>query len=179
MWKDIKGFENYEVSDIGQVRNKTTGCILKGQDNGRGYLEVGLHSNKKRKHKYIHRLVAEAFIPNPNHKPEVNHMDEDKTNNHVSNLEWVTHRENNNYGTKNERMKNSPGWRKNRTELLQRLRESNSIPIIVIYEDNTYEEYPSASVAARELGLWRQNIVDVLKGRAKTTGGLRFEYAEE
>ena len=114
MWKDIKGFDNYEVSTEGQVRNITTGHILKPRDNGRGYLEVGLHTNKKRTHKYIHRLVAEAFIPNPNNKPEVNHIDEDKTNNSVNNLEWLTHKENNNYGTKNERMKNNSSWRKNR-----------------------------------------------------------------
>ena len=177
MWKDIKGFDNYEVSTEGQVRNITTGHILKPRDNGRGYLEVGLHINKKRTHKYIHRLVAEAFIPNPNNKPEVNHIDEDKTNNSVNNLEWLTHKENNNYGTKNERMKNNSSWRKNRAELLQKLRESNSKPIIVIYRDNTYEEFPSATVAAKELGLWQQHIVDVLKGRAKTTGGLKFEYA--
>lgn len=176
-WKKIKGFENYEVSDEGKVRNITTGFVLKQEDN-RGYLRVVLYINGKKTHKKIHRLVAEAFIPNPDNKPQVNHRDEDKKNNSVRNLEWVTAKENSNYGTRTQRMKNNPEWKKSNAEHLQRLHESNSKPIIVIYRDNTYEKYPSAAMAAQDLGLWRAHIVQVLKGQRKTTGGLRFEYAE-
>jgi len=175
MWKDIKGFENYEVSTEGQVRNKTTGRILKPYDNGRGYLEVSLSVNGKRAAKTVHRLVAKSFIPNPENKPEVNHIDEDKTNNGVKNLEWMTSKENANYGTRTDRMKNNPEWCKS----LQRLIESKSKPIYVLYPEGTDEYYPSATIAARELGLHQGNMSSVLKGRRKTTGGLKFEYAEE
>lgn len=178
-WKTIKGFENYEVSNEGEVRNITTGLVLKPRDNGAGYLYVDLYVNKEAARRYIHRLVAETFIPNTNNKPEVNHIDEDKANNSVSNLGWVTAKENSNYGTKTERMKNNLEWKKSNAENLQRLRESNSKPIIVIYRDSTYEDYPSASIAARELGLNQGNIWRVLNGKYKTTGGLKFEYAEE
>lgn len=161
-WKKIKGFENYEISNEGEVRNIITGLVLKQADNGRGYLEVGLHINKKRKHKYIHRLVAEAFIPNPESKPEVNHIDENKTNNNVSNLEWVTRTENNNYGTHNER-----------------LGISRSKPIYVLYPDGTEEYYSGVRIASRALGIHDSSIVAILKGRYKASSGLKFEYAEQ
>lgn len=176
-WKKIKGFENYEVSNEGEVRNVKNGYILKQEDNG-GYLRVTLYVNGKHTHKKIHRLVAEVFIPNPENKPQVNHIDEDKTNNCVENLEWASAKENSNYGTRTQRMKNNPEWKKSNAKHLQRLHESNSKSIIVIYQDDTYEEWPSAAIAAQDLGLWRAHIVDVLKGQRKTTGGLRFEYAE-
>lgn len=177
-WKKIKGFNNYEVSNEGEVRNIDTGKVLKQEDN-RGYLRVILYVNGKKTHKKIHRLVAEAFIPNPDNKPQVNHIDENKKNNSVGNLEWATAKENSNYGTRTQRIINNTEWKKSNTEHLQRLHESNSKPIILVYRDNTYEEYPSATIAAQDLGLWRPHIVSVLKGRRKTTGGLKFKYAEQ
>jgi len=158
MWKDIKGFDNYEVSTDGQVRNKKTGKVLKPRVNRGGYLSVVLYSNGKAISKYIHRLVAIAFIPNPENKPEVNHIDEDKTNNQVENLNWMTGKENINYGTRTER---------------------TQIPIYALYPDGTDEYFPSAHAAARVLDLYQGSIVNVLIGRAKTYHGLRFEYAEE
>lgn len=88
IWKDIGGFEGlYQVSNLGRVKRVTTGRVLKGMASGKGYLLVGLSKNNIRSVKTIHRLVAQAFIPNPENKPEVNHIDENKTNNMVSNLE--------------------------------------------------------------------------------------------
>lgn len=89
----IKDFPNYEVSSLGRVKNKTQ--ILKtlyNKDNDRPY--ISLYNNGLRKSVYIHRLVAEAFIPNPQGLPEVNHIDRDKRNNCITNLEWVTPKEN-------------------------------------------------------------------------------------
>lgn len=179
MWREIEYFNNYEVSTDGKVRNKKTRRVLKPIDNGQGYLQVDLYVNGKGTSKRINRLVAEAFIPNPEKLPQVNHINEIKADNRVDNLNWMTAKENANHGTRTERMKNNHEWKKKHAEQLQRLCESNSMPIIVIYRDNTYEEYPSAKIAAQELELNKGHICDVLKGRRKTTGDLRFEYAEE
>lgn len=117
IWKTIKEFENYEVSDQGQVRNKKTGRILKGsiktKNSKFGYANIILYNKGKRRITLVHRLVAEAFIPNPNNYPQVNHKDENSLNNKASNLEWCTAKYNMNYGTYPQRtrermIKNNP-----------------------------------------------------------------------
>lgn len=102
IWKTIECYENYEISNLGRVKNKKKNYSLKPL-NLNGYLVVCLCKNGKQKLFRIHRLVAFAFLPNPNNYPFVNHKDEDKTNNHVNNLEWCTAKYNCNYGTRNER----------------------------------------------------------------------------
>ena len=114
IWKDIKGYEGqYQVSNKGNVRSvarkdsigrKISGIILKPGCNNGGYLMVNLCKNGKVKNKLIHRLVLEAFVENPNNLPEVNHKDENPSNNELSNLEWCDARHNNNHGTRNERI---------------------------------------------------------------------------
>jgi hypothetical protein len=95
MWVTVTKFPNYEINIEGQVRSKLTGRILKTFDNGRGYLTLrATTEDGKQRHLRVHRAVAEAFIPNPDSKPVVNHKDGNKKNNHVSNLEWVTFQEN-------------------------------------------------------------------------------------
>ena len=120
-WKDIQGFEGlYQVSNQGRVKTLDRyltasygskqfrkGQIIKGVIMPNGYVAVGLWKNNKSKSQYIHRLVAKAFIANPNSFKEVNHKDEDKTNNCVSNLEWCDHLYNINYGTAKERISKS------------------------------------------------------------------------
>ncbi|BEU14768.1 HNH endonuclease [Bacillus phage CM1] len=98
-WKSLKGIvecgDNYEVSTLGNVRNSTTGKQLSPRINNGGYLQLGLRYQGKRKFYVVHRLVALAFIPNPDNKPEVNHKrGKEKTNNRVDNLEWATTAEN-------------------------------------------------------------------------------------
>lgn len=106
--KDIEGYEGrYMVSDQGQVYNVKRKQFMSLQDDGRGYLFTGLSKNGKRKFYKVHRLVAQAFIPNPDNLPEVNHKDENKHNNCVDNLEWCDVKYNRNYGTRNERIKNT------------------------------------------------------------------------
>lgn len=110
IWLPVKGYEGlYEVSSLGRVRSivndksrKTK--VLSPGDNGIGYLQVGLFKNGKRKHFKVHRLVAQAFLPNWFEEPEVNHRDENKHNNHIDNLEWCEHKYNCNHGTRNERI---------------------------------------------------------------------------
>lgn len=93
---EIKGFENYLIDENGTIINKNTSCIKIGTSNniGKGYLYVDLYKNGKRKRFYIHRLVAETFIPNPENKPYINHIDGNPKNNNVGNLEWCTPLEN-------------------------------------------------------------------------------------
>lgn len=100
-WKPIDKFEDYEVSDTGLVRSLKNGRkrILSPGKNQWGYLHVNLCRNGKAKHMYVHRLVADAFIPNPLGLPTVNHKDENKLNNNAENLEWLTMGDNNRYGT--------------------------------------------------------------------------------
>jgi len=92
-WKSIENYPNYEISNCGLVMN-SRGNIMKPGDNGHGYQFVCLYKNGKSKKCKIHRLVALAFIPNPENKREVDHKDRCKTNNHVSNLRWATSSEN-------------------------------------------------------------------------------------
>ena len=104
IFKDIKGYRGfYKISNKGRVRS--TGGILTPTDNGKGYLIIGLCKNGKRKNFYIHRLVAEAFIDNPEKKPVVNHKDYNTRNNDVNNLEWVTQKDNINHSIVNMRHK--------------------------------------------------------------------------
>lgn len=100
-WKDIFGYDGmYQVSDLGRVRSIYSGewRVLKGGKNSKGYLSVGLCKDSKQKSILVHRLVANAFIPNSDEtKTIINHKDEDKTNNRVDNLEWCTVSYNNTY----------------------------------------------------------------------------------
>lgn len=163
VWKDIKGYEGlYQVSSFGRVKSSYTKRILKGGKNKAGYLLVGLYKQGVLSRKSIHRLVAEAFIPNPDNKPEVNHIDENKTNNVVSNLEWMTAKENINNGTRNERSN-----------------ITRSIPIIAIsIKTGESTKFNSSKECARQLGLKSSNISAVLKGKQKQTKGYIFKYKE-
>lgn len=107
-WKDIKGYEGlYQVSDLGRIKSliRKNERILKPYSNPETkYLSVNLHKNKRSKTYTIHRLVAEAFIPNPENLPQVGHKDENNTNNHATNLEWVTPKQNSNMPLHKERI---------------------------------------------------------------------------
>ena len=110
IFKDISGYEGlYQVSNLGNVKSlnylrKGKEQLLKPNSNKIGYLYVVLCTNCQPKKKYVHKLVAEAFIQNPYGCSFVNHKDEDKTNNCVTNLEWCTFQYNCNYGTRNQRI---------------------------------------------------------------------------
>lgn len=162
--KDIKGYEGlYQVSNLGRVKRVKTDRILKGgKNNTGGYLRVDLSKNNTVSPQRVHRLVAEAFILNPENKPQVNHIDEDKTNNKVSNLEWMTAKENSNHGTRTDRMA-----------------KTRSIPIIATnLKTDESQEFYGVSECARQLGLHQQNITQVLQDKRRQTGGYTFEYAK-
>ena len=106
IWKPIEGYEGlYEISSYGRVKSLRRNIILIPKKELTGYLRCNLYLNKNMKTVSIHRLVAQAFIPNPDNLPQVNHKDEDKSNNRVDNLEWCTVKYNNDYGTRKEKVK--------------------------------------------------------------------------
>lgn len=96
---------------MGEVRNNRTGKLMKPSKNEKGYLRIGLTTNGKQKCMRVHRLVAQAFIPNPENKPEVNHIDFDKENNCVNNLEWVTGKENTKHSLGNRKRSNEKNYK--------------------------------------------------------------------
>ena len=159
IWKDIEGYEGlYQVSKLGEVYSFKSNKYLKKLTNKGGYLRVQLCKHGKVTNQSIHRLVAEAFIPNPDNKPQVNHIDENKGNNTVSNLEWVTAKENCNHGTRSKRL----------------YKPIRAIDIA----NGEYNHYVSVNECAEKLNLKYQNISAVLNGRQKTAGGFIFEYAK-
>ncbi len=118
VWKDIAGYEGlYQVSNFGRVRSLER--VVQHMHSGKLTLPSKLKEPKggKRKQISIHRLVAETFIPNPDGLPCVNHKDENKTNNHVDNLEWCTYKYNTHYGTNIERARKKKGKAVNQYDL--------------------------------------------------------------
>lgn len=164
-WKPIEGYEGlYEVSDQGRVKRLWYGKekILKPQKNTCGYLHVGLHKDGHGKTVLIHRLVAEAFIPNPNNLETINHKDEVKTNNTVDNLEWMSKRDNDNYGTRNKRV----------GEALSKQ--------VQMFDKKTGEllaTFPSTREAERVTGISQSNISSCCNGKRKSAGGYIWRYA--
>lgn len=107
-WKEIPGYEGlYEVSNKGNVRNVRRNKLLRLSKTNYGYIRVVLSKNRIKTLLSVHRLVAQAFLPNPDNLPMINHKDEDKTNNNVTNLEWCDAKYNNNYGTARIRSRNT------------------------------------------------------------------------
>lgn len=106
-WKQLKETDKYEVNNVGNVRNIKTGKELKKHLDKNGYVRYELYYENKRHLEPAHRLVADAFIDNPDNLPQINHKDEIKTNNNVDNLEWCTPSYNNNYGTRPKRLSES------------------------------------------------------------------------
>lgn len=160
-WRPVVGYEGlYEVSNLGRVKRVVP---MRANKKKHGYLVVSLFKDGKHKSIAVHRLVAEAFIPNPSGKPQVNHIDECKTNNHVENLEWVTAKENCNWGTRVERVSNKNG---SKTLVLQLDAETHEV----------VAEFPGQSAAARATGISVSCINATLKGRQEHAGGYIWIY---
>ena len=155
-WRDVVGAEKYyEVSNLGKIRNKITGDILKPSKSG-GYFHIELRYGIN-KDCLIHRLVAQAFIPNPFNLSCVNHKDENKLNNRADNLEWCTYQYNNKYGA---------GALKRNQRIIQYDLSGNALKI-----------WESMKEAAETLGIEWQGISACCRNKSKSCGGYAWTYA--
>lgn len=154
----IDGFEKYEVSNLGKVRNIKSGRILKPQLTKKGYLKHPLYGHDKQKKLFLHRIIAIAFIDNPGKKPQVNHIDENKLNNDLRNLEWCTVRENAIHGTR-----------------VKRIAEKQSIKVIQLdLNDNVLNEFESMAQAEQKTGASASHISSCCNGKRKSAGGFKW-----
>lgn len=180
-WKDILGFEGlYRISNTGRVLSvKRTGRLqdkeLKIAHDGNGYCYVVLRKNNKSFMRKIHRLVAQAFIPNNDNLPEVNHKDENKDNNNVDNLEWCTRKYNNSYGTRLQKLSIAHKGKIVSDETKRKISNSKSTPVKCI---ETGIIYQSANEASIHTGANSNSIRRVCNGKKKTTKGFHWEYVK-
>jgi hypothetical protein len=187
IWKDIQGYENlYQISSFGNVKslgnggsNKSKEKLLK-QRICKGYFNVGLCKDGKQKKYQVHRLVAQAFLDNPNNYPQVNHKNEIKIDNCISNLEWCTQAYNNNYGTRLERHSKTMKGKTHTQKTKDKMSISHQISIVQIHQSGLIVGvYDSAKEVSEVLGINRGDISSCLKGKQKTAGGFKFKYLNE
>lgn len=168
-WRDIVGYESlYQVSDLGRVRSLKFGKerVLVGSKHTNGYLQVVLWKDGKMKNYLVHRLVAQAFIPNPDGLPCVNHKDECKTNNIVFNLEYCDVAYNSNFGTRNKRVAKA---------LTNHPTKSRTVHQYTL-DGSLVRLYPSAHEAERMTGYPHSNISACCNGKYKTMYGYMWSY---
>lgn len=155
VWKNIPNYEKlYQASNLGRIRNKKTKNILKGVDT-KGYLRITISYKNERKIISKHRLIAMTFIPNPNNYPEVNHIDGNKHNNRVDNLEWCTRQQNAIHSIING---------------LQKTKDVCQYDL----QGNFIKKYFNAEQAQKETKIY--HILDCCKGKRKTAGGYIWKY---
>lgn len=183
IWKDIPGYNGeYQISSWGRVKSfkKNKETIMKPHMLYSKYYQIFLYKNRKTKGVLIHRLVATVFIPNPENKPEVNHKDGDKTNNHLSNLEWCTHRENIKHAWATGLEKNTVkrilcGKKyaklnfKNGEHLRKKVDQYD-------LKGNFIKTWESGTEAERQLNLPHSKVAACCVGKRKTTGGYIWRH---
>jgi len=162
IWKDIPDYEGlYQVSSQGRIRNNKK--IRKLTLRKDGYLHIPLSKNGVTKYFLIHQLVAKTFIDNPLNYKEINHIDENKTNNIIENLEWCSRSYNINYGLGNIKRAKTEGKKINQ-----------------FTKDGAFiQQWDTIKQASKELNIKLPHIIRVLKGRRKSTGGFVFKYVME
>lgn len=180
IWKDIDGTDGkYQVSNEGRVKGENG--MLRQWVNKSGYMVTHI-PNRYGKSTLVHRIVAEAFIPNPDNLPQINHKNEDKSLNIVENLEWCSARYNSNYGTRNERMGAKLKGRRPSDSTIRARVEQCRKPVEKYTMNWEYiETYPSIAEAERQNNVHHTNIIRCCdgSGRLKSTGGFRWKYSED
>lgn len=198
IWKDVAGYEGlYQISNLGRVKGLKRNKILALKDN-QGYLKIGLRKPKDKQRFFsVHRLVAIAFIPNPNNYPQINHKDECKTNNCVSNLEWCTAKYNCNYGTHTLRVVQNTDYSKvnykarhEHTNYAERYKHTDYTHIrectkrrfshrVIQYtlNDEVVREWDSLRDLEKALKCDRKQVVKCCKGIRENFRGYKWKYA--
>lgn len=185
-WKVIEGFDLYEISNTGKVRSKDRyikcakgirlhkGRIMKPIDNGTGHLKVELKQDGRKKKAYVHRLVAVAFISNPENKPFVNHIDNDPTNNDVENLEWCTPQENTDWMNCQGRAKRTQKWIEN----LHKAQEQTYVAVVGENIQTGEKIYFSKLNDVRKAGFQPSCVCNCCQGKRgiKQHKGYRWRY---
>lgn len=165
----VPGYEGlYEVSNLGNIKSLRSGKLLKQSSDKVGYKLVSLTKDGKSRSFSVHRLVAMAFLPNPENLPEVNHKDETHDNNCVENLEWCSKKYNRNYGTYKERM--------SKTQKALGTRNNKSISAYSKTTNKFVKSYDSIQDAEKELKLSKGTISKALTGKTKTSAGYIWKY---
>ena len=189
-WKDIKGYEGmYQVSSMGKVKSldrldnkgrKTHGKVLAIKHDGGGYCQVALSKDGSQKYCKIHRLVALHFIPNTENKPQINHKDENKDNNAVDNLEWVTSKENANYGTRKTRCYQNRDYKAIGRNISQGIKEKGHCRAVVQYDlsMNKLAEFETIVEAGKALHILPSGIGNAVRGNCQTYKGFIWKYKE-
>lgn len=172
-WKTIEEYPDYMVSNMGRVKSLKTNIILKNIKDNRGYLRVCLH----RKLKQVHRLVGSTFIPNPESKPQIDHINTDRTDNRVENLRWVTAKENHNNPLSRKHHSEVKGCR---ASMWGRKGKDNPSSHSVFQFDNNYNLINRFdSIRDAESALNTSNISACCRGKQKTAGGYKWGYVED
>lgn len=181
-WRQIRNY-HYSVSNDGKVRNDLNGCLLKGWLNAYGYYMIDLSVNNKKVRFPLHRLIAEAFIPNPDNKPCIDHINTIRTDNRIDNLRWVTFKENINNPLTLERLRRTT-FRKgdeNPKTMTGKFGKLNpvSIPVVQYNLQGEYvAEYECARGAMRATHIACTSITRCCRNQMKTAGGFYWRYKE-
>ena len=182
-WKSLeelpkyKSFSLYSVSTKGNIKNNKTGKLRKLTTNRQGYVELYLYDSEGNgRNIQVHRLVALAFIPNPNNLPEVNHKDEDIRNNEVTNLEWCSHSYNINYGTRNTKVKALLSGRK-RPQFSGKNNNTSHAVVQLTLNGEFVQEFEFIK-QAKDQGFNVTCISDCCRGQQKSHKGYKWVYKE-
>ena len=168
IWKDIKNYEDlYQVSSFGNVKSLKRDITLSPTKNRRGYIIVSLSADNTKRTFSVHRLVAQAFIDNPENKPQVNHIDGDKTNNCAYNLEWATNSENQKHAFSN-------GLQTNIGNNNPKCRKINQYDL----SNNLIKTWHSIYEITKQLGYSRSSIWRCCAGKYKTSHGYIWRYTD-
>lgn len=178
----IPGYEDYLIYPEGRVYSKKSNKFLKHNLVSSGYHTVELFNRYGSKRVLVHRLVGKSYIPNPKNLPQINHIDENKNNNHVSNLEWCTAKYNMNHGraAKTRHLKTDYKAIAEKMKISQRGAGNNNAKAVVQYDlDGNYiAEYPTSYEAVKRLNLKSNHISRCCKGKRKTAHGYMWRYKE-
>ena len=188
LWKDIKGYEGiYQISNLGNIRSLERITILESENqhkkykanrhikckikkptvNKCGYYQTVLYKKGKKRNVLVHRLVAEAFLPNLNNKPTINHIDGNKLNNKLDNLEWATY---------TEQLIHVNSFLGKKSVISEKCREKRAIQLRKQVKRSDGKVYNSIAKASKDNNTYSSAIVRCCQGKLKSTGGYSWEY---